>query len=351
MGGLIADRDEVEAYAAAPQGARRLTPALVGVLAEVATTGLIRYPWRCVRPILEDMIIKRLTEFEEGETIEVGPPRPIPDEFRAGPASKRIIQALRAFEKDAPFTLQRLCEVAVEPGRQYARLEKLAFALEKLTWVTSGTPHEQRPPPRPALAALGKVNVLPRPPLGARSTPPAAFPGQQGHGAQQAEDQNGGGESAHQGQSSQQHSPPSGPGGPLPQQPQQTGQSHQRARAWPGANERQMGSLGLAGVSLRSPACPLPSDPGAMRERPASPPPAGPRSPPNGTHRSPQAPNGTAHAGQDAGGQRAATAQRTLSPRPGSPVASPPGSPVPSSATPPARRRPDAARGRGRPTT
>ena len=32
---------------------------------------------------------------------------------------------LREFEAEAPFTLQRLCEVLLEPSKQYTRLEKL----------------------------------------------------------------------------------------------------------------------------------------------------------------------------------------------------------------------------------
>ncbi len=32
---------------------------------------------------------------------------------------------LHEFETEAPFTLQRLCEVLLEPSKQYTRLDKL----------------------------------------------------------------------------------------------------------------------------------------------------------------------------------------------------------------------------------
>lgn len=46
--------------------------------------------------------------------------------------------------QDAPWTLQRLAELLLEPRKQYSRLHKLAAAVERLLTVTTEV--------RPALA-------------------------------------------------------------------------------------------------------------------------------------------------------------------------------------------------------
>ncbi len=41
----------------------------------------------------------------------------------------RLLHLLDGFQDDAPFTLQRLAEVLLEPRKQYARLDKLVSLL------------------------------------------------------------------------------------------------------------------------------------------------------------------------------------------------------------------------------
>ena len=54
-----------------------------------------------------------------------GPPRPPPSGFESAAAlGTRLHSLLDSFDA-APFTLQRLCEVLLEPRKQYARLEKV----------------------------------------------------------------------------------------------------------------------------------------------------------------------------------------------------------------------------------
>ena len=124
----------------------------------------------------------------------------------------RLLQLLDGFDAEAPFTMQRLAEVLLEPRKQYTRLEKLvppwtsdalylpnpnfpgcliksslsqakhcklyvatgctcvqlnpdctvqALALEKLLLVTSTVPQTSQPPPQPKLSGLPAVNENP----------------------------------------------------------------------------------------------------------------------------------------------------------------------------------------------
>lgn len=49
-------------------------------------------------------------------------------------------------------------ELVLEPRKQYKRLHKLAYAVEKLLCVTTTVPHARNPPERPTVASLGAVN-------------------------------------------------------------------------------------------------------------------------------------------------------------------------------------------------
>jgi len=59
---------------------------------------------------------------------QVGPPALLPGGESGEEARGRLRAALEAFG-DAPFTLQRLAEVLLEPRKQYARLDKLVRAV------------------------------------------------------------------------------------------------------------------------------------------------------------------------------------------------------------------------------
>lgn len=61
-------------------------------------------------------------------TSKQGPPRPPPPGFEGAESpGARLHSLLDGFEA-APFTLQRLCEVLLEPRKQYARLDKVVRA-------------------------------------------------------------------------------------------------------------------------------------------------------------------------------------------------------------------------------
>lgn len=59
----------------------------------------------------------------------MGPPRPLPGGETPAELRKRLKDAVQQFEGEAPFTVQRLCELLLEPSKQYTRLDKLVRGL------------------------------------------------------------------------------------------------------------------------------------------------------------------------------------------------------------------------------
>lgn len=163
--GSIAGADRLEQFSSLPLSERATLDApLRGVLAETALTGLQRYEWRLLAPLLHSLVDAVLADFGRQEAEVEGPPRPPPAGFESVDALAARLHALLDGHEAAPFTLQRLCEVLLEPRRQYARLDKVAVAIEKLLMVTSTRQPDAQLPPPPSLATLGGVNVNPKSP-------------------------------------------------------------------------------------------------------------------------------------------------------------------------------------------
>lgn len=141
MAQRVATLAELEAF----ERTQGVTPGLKGLMAEMATTGVIRYPWRALTPLVCAMLEDVLLEY--------------------GVEAQRVQKLTDAVQKlpDAPFTAQRLTEVLLEPRRQYCSGEKLTAALEKLVCVTTTIPVSLDPPERPCLEELRGVNENPPP--------------------------------------------------------------------------------------------------------------------------------------------------------------------------------------------
>lgn len=58
--------------------------------------------------------------------LQIGPPRPLANHESLPDLQKRLQQYLDSFT-EAPFTFQRLCELLVEPQKQYAHLHKVVL--------------------------------------------------------------------------------------------------------------------------------------------------------------------------------------------------------------------------------
>lgn len=99
------------------------------VIAEVAQSGVVRHDWRHVRPVLLHLL---------REAFALLPSVPLPAAREAD--VPYLEAALQSFDAAPPFTVQRLCELLLQPTAQYRSKEKLARALETLLSVSSTAP-------------------------------------------------------------------------------------------------------------------------------------------------------------------------------------------------------------------
>lgn len=158
---VIADQAALQLFSNAAPSERKVTEALRGVLAETACTGIIRFEWPLIRDLVAHQIDVQLRMFEAAERVDVGPARPLESgDIDLSATIQRFTELLKQFE-GAPWTLQRLCELLLEPRKQYQRLHKLVLALEKLLLVTGEVAVTQSPPPPPQLNQLRRVNDPP----------------------------------------------------------------------------------------------------------------------------------------------------------------------------------------------
>lgn len=102
------------------------------ILADIAKTGLICYPWPLVRAALIAKLDQTIDAYITGfadcakESLE---------------ARRTIIRNGLGIFLHAPFTLQRLTEIALQlPGSSYSTTQKLLNAIEKLTRVSTMEP-------------------------------------------------------------------------------------------------------------------------------------------------------------------------------------------------------------------
>ncbi|KAK9852602.1 hypothetical protein WJX84_009246 [Apatococcus fuscideae] len=159
----VASEEDLQNFARLPQQQRKLTQTLRGVLAETAATGLIRYRWEALQPLVAWQLNRVLEDLHAESQVEVGPPAPLPDNETFPELQARLLAELAAFVSEAPFTMQRLCELLLEAQKQYHSLPKLALAVERLLMVTLTVPHAPDPPPRPPLSSLPPINETPAP--------------------------------------------------------------------------------------------------------------------------------------------------------------------------------------------
>jgi hypothetical protein len=135
-------------------------PRLRRVLEEMRAVGAPAYEWELVRPLLAAALTDSLTAFRAAHP-GTDPALPAAQGgFEAGLA--RLLAALEGFQ-GAPFTLQRLVELILEPAQYYRSVAKLIFGLEKLLSVSS------------VLEVVDPASVvLPPPAAGAAATAAAA---------------------------------------------------------------------------------------------------------------------------------------------------------------------------------
>ncbi|KAJ1641131.1 PPP4R2-domain-containing protein [Pavlovales sp. CCMP2436] len=107
-------------------------------LAQTSATGQPALPWPLLKQIVALRLRKVLGEYYERSKDCDNPTR----QTEFGEWRDRILELLGSFQR-APFTLQRLCELLLNPQQVYRSTRKLMSAVEKLLMVTttiSGAP-------------------------------------------------------------------------------------------------------------------------------------------------------------------------------------------------------------------
>eukprot|EP00736_Rhodelphis_marinus_P003930 Rmarinus@m.25462 len=121
-----------------------ITPELHGVIVGIAETGRVYYDWAELRPFIAYKLEHVLLQFdtEAGENSYCDGERSLQESIRL------LLESFHSLP-GPPFTLQRMCEVLLEPGKHYRKTIKLLNALAKLCSVTSvipqSSPEDQGP--------------------------------------------------------------------------------------------------------------------------------------------------------------------------------------------------------------
>lgn len=108
------------------------------ILEVIAATGKFWHDWDVLKNILSFQLKQVLTEYPEARIVNSIELQQSTLSGETYPELvKRLDEALLGFIEGPPFTLQRLCEILLNPKSTYQSLSKLALALEKNLLVTS----------------------------------------------------------------------------------------------------------------------------------------------------------------------------------------------------------------------
>jgi hypothetical protein len=100
-----------------------VTPNLLLIIKDIAVTGLTCYPWQHLKQLLATQLSKVLDELNAKS--------PLAD-FNT--QKQKLVEGLQNFP-GVPFTIQRICELLINPT--YPTTRKYVFAFEKLLTITS----------------------------------------------------------------------------------------------------------------------------------------------------------------------------------------------------------------------
>ena len=105
-------------------------------LTSVANTGKALFAWNKVKPLFKRKLELIIQEFSETCPTENLTRQPNVDLFNFEQMKERIFEQLESYT-GVPFTIQRLCELMVQPKKHYKRIDKYMRGLEKVMLVVS----------------------------------------------------------------------------------------------------------------------------------------------------------------------------------------------------------------------
>ncbi|XP_010917667.2 uncharacterized protein [Elaeis guineensis] len=108
------------------------------IMEVIAATGKFWHDWDMLKSLLSFRLKQVLAEYPEAQMVSGVESQQSSLSGETYPELvKRLDEALLSFVEGPPFTLQRLCEILLNPKGTYTNLSKLALALEKNLLVTS----------------------------------------------------------------------------------------------------------------------------------------------------------------------------------------------------------------------
>ncbi|KAJ7516275.1 hypothetical protein O6H91_22G051100 [Diphasiastrum complanatum] len=117
---------------------KKFTSELRSILEVIAKTGKYWHDWFQLKILLSFRLKQVLKELQESQ------PEGIAQKTYYG-CMKTLVEELDSFSDEAPFTLQRICELLLCPPNSYSNFDKFMLAFERLLLVTS-TIHNSNDP-------------------------------------------------------------------------------------------------------------------------------------------------------------------------------------------------------------
>ncbi|XP_077546500.1 uncharacterized protein LOC144159098 [Haemaphysalis longicornis] len=105
-------------------------------LAHIAKTGDTLFSWQKLRPLLCRKLELVMNEFHKTSPTDDLPALPNVEVFKFDEMKEKVLEAVNNFTS-APFTIQRLCELVVDPRKHYKRTDKFMRGVEKNVLVVS----------------------------------------------------------------------------------------------------------------------------------------------------------------------------------------------------------------------
>ncbi|XP_015127434.1 serine/threonine-protein phosphatase 4 regulatory subunit 2 [Diachasma alloeum] len=102
----------------------------------VAKTGDPVYQWSLIKPLFREKLVRVMTDFYEScPTLDLAA-SPNIEQFNYDSMKGNLLELLESFA-NAPFTVQRICELLTSPRKEYNRVDKFMRAIEKNILVVS----------------------------------------------------------------------------------------------------------------------------------------------------------------------------------------------------------------------
>lgn len=113
-----------------------ISQTLEDYLTYVARSGNALFSWNRIKPLFKAKLKLVIQEFHDSSPTDDLLKQPNVDIFKFDQMKQRIFEQLESYS-GIPFTVQRLCELLVQPKRHYKRTDKFMRGLEKIMLVVS----------------------------------------------------------------------------------------------------------------------------------------------------------------------------------------------------------------------